>query len=76
MSLPSLKKKHYALTIYLKIMKTFYMNGKQEERRGKMLYKIKKLKSFDKSAFDADSDLYALSPKAADRYFDDYNPLY
>jgi len=38
-----------------------------------MLYRIKKLKSFDKSAFDADSQLYALSPKAADRYFEDYN---
>jgi len=38
-----------------------------------MAYRIKKLKSFDKSAFEADSNLYALSPKAADRYFDDYN---
>ncbi|MCL2124909.1 MAG: type II toxin-antitoxin system RelE/ParE family toxin [Oscillospiraceae bacterium] len=38
-----------------------------------MAYKIKKLKSFDKSAFEADSSLYALSPKAADKYFEDYN---
>ena len=38
-----------------------------------MAYRIKRLKSFDKSAFEADSDLYALSPKAADRYFEDYN---
>ena len=38
-----------------------------------MAYSIKKLKSFDKSAFKADSDLYALSPKAADRYYEDYN---
>ena len=38
-----------------------------------MLYKIKKLPSFDKSAFEADSNLYALSPKAADRYFEDYS---
>jgi len=37
-----------------------------------MPYSIKKLKSFDKSAFKADSDLYALSPKAADRYYEDY----
>ena len=38
-----------------------------------MAYRIKKLKSFDKSAFEADSSLYALSPKAADKYFEDYN---
>jgi plasmid stabilization system protein ParE len=38
-----------------------------------MHYAIKKLKTFSKSAFDADSRLYALSPKAADRYFEDYN---
>ena len=38
-----------------------------------MAYKIRKLKSFDKSAFEADSSLYASSPKAADRYFEDYN---
>ena len=38
-----------------------------------MPYKVKKLKSFDKSAFKADAYLYALSPKAADRYFEDYN---
>ena len=38
-----------------------------------MLYRINRLKSFEKSAFDADSHLYALSPKAADRYFEDYN---
>jgi len=38
-----------------------------------MLFKIKKLKSFDISAFEADSSLYALSPRAADRYFEDYN---
>jgi len=38
-----------------------------------MQYRIKKLKSFDKSAFEADSQLYTLSPSAADRYFDDYN---
>jgi len=37
-----------------------------------MPYKIKRLKSFDKSAFDADSSLYTLSPKAADNYFEDY----
>ena len=47
--------------------------GNSEERRGKMAYKIKKLKSFDKSAFEADSTLYALSTKAADRYYYDYN---
>ena len=40
-----------------------------------MAYKVKKLKSFDKSAFEADSNLYALSPKAADKYFDDYNEI-
>ena len=38
-----------------------------------MPHKIRKIPSFDKSAFEADSHLYALSPKAADRYFDDYN---
>jgi mRNA-degrading endonuclease RelE of RelBE toxin-antitoxin system len=38
-----------------------------------MPYEVKKLKSFGKSAFEADSSLYALSPKAADRYFEDYN---
>ena len=38
-----------------------------------MPYKIKKLPSFDKSAFQADSDLYALSPNAADRFYYDYN---
>ena len=38
-----------------------------------MPYQIKKLKSFDKSAFEADSSLYKLSPNAADRYFEDYN---
>ena len=38
-----------------------------------MAYKIRKLKSFDKSAFEADSNLYALSTKAADRFFEDYN---
>ena len=38
-----------------------------------MAYSIKKLKSFDNSAFKADSDLYVLSPKAADRYYEDYN---
>ncbi|MCL2336097.1 MAG: type II toxin-antitoxin system RelE/ParE family toxin [Firmicutes bacterium] len=37
-----------------------------------MPYKIKTLPSFRRSVFDADSNLYALSPKAADRYFDDY----
>ena len=49
------------------------VNGSRKERRGKMPYKIKKLPSFDKSAFEADSHLYALSPKASDRYFEDYN---
>jgi len=38
-----------------------------------MQYRTKQLKSFGKSAFEADSHLYALSPKAADRYFEDYN---
>ena len=38
-----------------------------------MPFRIKRLKSFGKSALDADSQLYALSPKAADRYFEDYN---
>ena len=38
-----------------------------------MQYKIKKLESFAKSAFEADSNLFALSPQAADRYFEDYN---
>ena len=38
-----------------------------------MQYRIKKLKSFGKSAFEIDTHLYALSPKAADRYFEDYN---
>ena len=38
-----------------------------------MAYRIRKLKSFEKSAFEADSSLYALSPKASDKYFEDYN---
>ncbi len=38
-----------------------------------MPYEIKKLPSFNRSAFEADARLYALSPPAADRYFDDYN---
>ena len=38
-----------------------------------MPYKIKRLTSFDKNAFEADSHLYALSPKAADKYFEDYS---
>jgi len=38
-----------------------------------MPYRIKRLESFKKSAFDADSRLYALSQKAADKYFEDYN---
>ena len=38
-----------------------------------MAYRLKRLKSFDKSAFEADSNLYALSPKASDRYYEDYN---
>ena len=38
-----------------------------------MPYRIKQLKSFGKSAFDADSRLYALNPKASDKYFNDYN---
>jgi len=38
-----------------------------------MPYKIKKIPSFNKSAFEADANLYALSPKAADKYFEDYN---
>ena len=38
-----------------------------------MAYRIRKLKSFDKSAYAVDSSLYALSPKAADKYFEDYN---
>jgi len=37
-----------------------------------MPYKIKRLASFSKSAFDADSYLYAFSQNAADRYFQDY----
>ena len=38
-----------------------------------MPYRIKQLKSFEKSAFDADSHLYALSPKASDKFYEDYN---
>ena len=38
-----------------------------------MQYTIKKLKSFGKSAIEADSNLYSLSPSAADNFFDDYN---
>jgi plasmid stabilization system protein ParE len=38
-----------------------------------MPYKIKKLPSFDRSAFEADANLFALSPNAADKYFIDYN---
>ena len=38
-----------------------------------MPYKVKILPSFSRSAFEADSNLYALSPKAADKYFEDYN---
>ncbi len=38
-----------------------------------MLYKIKKLPSFDRSAFEADASLYALSPDAADKFYVDYN---
>ena len=34
--------------------------------------KIKKLSSFDKSVFDADSYLFALSPNAADKFYEDY----
>jgi plasmid stabilization system protein ParE len=37
-----------------------------------MPFKIKKLASFDRSAFAADSSLYALSPRASDRFFNDY----
>jgi plasmid stabilization system protein ParE len=37
-----------------------------------MPYRIKKLPSFDASAFEADSRLYALSTSAADRYYADY----
>ena len=38
-----------------------------------MPYKIKILPSFRRSAFEADSNLYALNPNAADKYFEDYN---
>ncbi len=38
-----------------------------------MAYKIKRLRSFDKSAFEADASLYAINPSAADNYFADYN---
>ena len=38
-----------------------------------MPYKIKKLKSFSKNVFSADKALYALSPKAADNFFNDYS---
>ena len=38
-----------------------------------MPYRIKILPSFRRSAFEADSNLYALSPKAADKYYEDYN---
>jgi len=38
-----------------------------------MQYRIKKLKTFDKSAFEADSYLYSLSPNAADKYFENYH---
>ncbi len=37
-----------------------------------MVYKIKRLPSFDKSAFDADASLYALSPSTADKFYADY----
>ena len=37
-----------------------------------MPYKIKRLKSFVKNVKEADAHLYQLSPKAADRYFEDY----
>jgi plasmid stabilization system protein ParE len=38
-----------------------------------MAYKIKNLPSFKQSAFEADADLYALSPNAADQFYVDYN---
>jgi plasmid stabilization system protein ParE len=38
-----------------------------------MSYKIKNLPSFQQSAFEADADLYALSPNAADKFYADYN---
>jgi plasmid stabilization system protein ParE len=38
-----------------------------------MPYRIKTLSSFRKSAFEADSNLYALNPKAADKYYENYN---
>ena len=37
-----------------------------------MPYKMKKLPSFNKSALEADANLYALSPQAADKYFENY----
>ena len=36
------------------------------------MFRIKTLSSFDKSAFEADTNLYVLSPKASDRFFGDY----
>ena len=38
-----------------------------------MQYKIKILKAFEKSAFEADSHLYAVSSKAADNFYNNYN---
>ena len=38
-----------------------------------MAYAIRLLRSFDKSAFEADSNLYVLSPKSSDKFFEDYN---
>ena len=37
-----------------------------------MAYSIKKLASFDKSAFEADASLYKLSPSASDKFYADY----
>lgn len=37
-----------------------------------MQYRIKRLASFDSSAFEADLRLYAYSEKAADKSFEDY----
>ena len=46
--------------------------GNKKKGQDLMAYRIKKLRSFDNSAFQADSDLYTLSSKASDRYYEDY----
>lgn len=38
-----------------------------------MSLRVKVLPTFQRSAFEADANLYALSPKASDKYYEDYN---